>query len=468
MRSIACVDQGTSSTRCLVVDEGGAWRDVASLPHGEHYPFARWVEQDAEQLLGNVRAVLAAAGPVDGIAIANQGESCLAWDALTGEALSPVIVWKDARTAAHLASMTPDAHDLSRDVCGLPLDPYFSASKLAWLLRNLPAVAQAFEAGRLRLGTTDAFFLDRLAGHSITDLTTASRTGLLDLATGTWSDALCALHGVPPQCLPRISTAGETLGTINGVPVLASVVDQQAALFGHGCRQRGASKITFGTGAFMLAIAGHERPAAGDLLPTIAWARPGEGLTYAIEGGVYDAGTALDWARRIGLYSTPDELDCFDGPSAISRGLAFVPALSGLAAPQWDRSAAPLFIGMNHATDRRDMVRAILEGIALLTAGLVKQADSLVPLGNTISIDGGLSQSVYFAQFLASACNKTIIVPATHEMTCIGLAELCGIDVAPARATRLRFEPQVPVPPAHHAIFETAIARARDWRPDDV
>ncbi|MBJ6987287.1 FGGY family carbohydrate kinase [Devosia sp. MC521] len=463
MTSIACIDQGTSSTRCLVVEDGGVWRQVASLKHQEHYPALSWVEHDAEELLGNIKTVLAAAGRVDGIAIANQGESCLAWDALTGQPLSPVVVWKDSRTSAHLASMPQDAHSLSRNVCGLPLDPYFSASKLAWLLGTLPAVARAFEAGTLRLGTTDAFFLDRLTGNFVTDLTTASRTGLLDLQTGHWSNALCSLHGVPMQCLPRIASAGEPLGAIDGVPVLASVVDQQAALFGHGCRHPGACKITFGTGAFLLAVAGSERPTAQDLLPTIAWADREDGLTYAIEGGVYDAGAALAWAHQIGLYSAVQDLDTFDGPSALSRGLVFVPAFSGLAAPHWDRHAAPLFIGMGHSTNRRDMIRAVLEGIALLTATLVKRADHLVSLGDTISIDGGLSQSTYFAQFLASACGKTIVVPATHEMTSIGLAELCGVNVTPARASGRRFAPHDPVSAAHHELFETAIAHARDW-----
>ena len=257
-----------------------------------------------------------------------------------------MIVWQDARTAEALAALPPDAEALSRRICGLPLDPYFSASKLAWTLKNIPSVAAARKAGTLRLGTTDAFFLERLCGSFVTDCATASRTGSIDLASGDWSPELCELHGVPLDCLPRVVDVDAEFGEIGGVPVRVSIVDQQAALDGHDCREPGDCKITFGTGAFMLAVAGAERPDAAELLPTVGWRLAGRGTTFAIEGGVYDAGAALEWARSIGLYSDLGDLGTFDGPTALSRGIVFVPALSGLAAPYWDRSAAPLFIGM--------------------------------------------------------------------------------------------------------------------------
>jgi len=461
---VASIDQGTTSTRCLVVEDGGGWRVAGSRKHGQHHPSAGWVEHDPAELLANIKQVLDAAGEVDAIAIANQGESCLAWDAETRAALSPVIVWQDARTAGQLFEFGPEAEALSQRICGLPLDPYFSASKLAWLLRHVPATAAAQAAGRLRLGTTDAFFLDSLAGAFATDLATASRTGLLDLATGQWSDKLCQLHGVPKECLPRIDAVDAEFGRIGGIPVRASIVDQQAALFGHGCRKPGDCKITFGTGAFLLAVAGSERPPQAELLPTVAWARRGEGTSFAIEGGVYDAGAALEWARSIGLYSDLEELANFEGPSALSRGIVFVPALSGLAAPYWDRKAAPLFIGMDHATGRCDLVRAVLEGIAMLTVGLIDAAAEVTPLGSSISIDGGLSQSGYFAQFLASASKRSIIVPSMYELTALGLAEFCGLDVSAARAKHTRFEPDGSVTEEHHARFAQAVALARGWR----
>ncbi|MGJ7042866.1 glycerol kinase [Shinella sp. BE166] len=461
---VAAIDQGTTSTRCLVIEDGGAWRVAGTRRHAQHHPAPGWVEHDPEELLRNIEAVLEGAGPVDAIAISNQGESCLAWDAETGRPLSPVIVWQDSRTAEALAALPPEAETRSKAVSGLPLDPYFSASKLSWLVKTLPAVAAALEAGRLRLGTTDAFFLDRLCGTFRTDLATASRTGLIDLATGTWSAEMCALHGVPRQCLPEIAAVDAGFGTIGGTPVKVSIVDQQAALFGHDCRKPGDCKITFGTGAFLLAIAGDRRPAESDLLPTIAWHLTGEGPTFAIEGGVYDAGSALEWARDIGLFSAMEELGSFEGPSALSRGIVFVPALSGLAAPYWDRQAAPLFIGMDHATDRRDLVRAVLEGIAMLTVGLIEAAAKVGELGPSISIDGGLSQSAYFAQFLASASNRAITVAPMHELTALGLAELAGVDVRGARTAAKTFKPDGTVGAADHARFAKAIERARAWR----
>ncbi len=460
---VAAIDQGTTSTRCIVVESGGTVRLVASRQHAQHYPAARWVEHDPEELLRNIREVLAAAGLVDAIAIANQGESCLAWDAVSGQPLSPVIVWQDARTADELAAMGPDAEARSRAISGLPLDAYFSASKLGWLIRNLPEVDAARAAGRLRLGTTDAFFLDRLCGTFATDLATASRTGLMDLTSGTWSAEMCALHEVPMECLPEIRAVDAGFGAIDGVLVKASIVDQQAALYGHGCRRPGDVKITFGTGAFLLAVTGEQRPTALGLLPTVAW-RMGAGTVFAIEGGVYDAGSALEWLRRLGLFAGSDELDGFEGPSALSRGLVFVPALSGLAAPHWDRTAAPIFIGMDAATSRRDMVRAALEGIAMLTVNLVDVAEAHVGDIREIVIDGGLSQSTYFARFLAAASGRTVRVPAMHEMTSLGLAELCGANVEYIRADARRFEPDGSVAGRDHECFAAAIARCRDWR----
>jgi glycerol kinase len=459
---VAAIDQGTTSTRCLVVEDGGRFHVAANRRHGQHHPAAGCVEHDPEELLANILAVLAAAGTVDAIAIANQGESCLAWDAETGKALSPVIVWQDARTADALAALGPQAEERSKAVCGLPLDPYFSASKLAWLLRNIPSVASAHAAGRLRLGTTDAFFLDRLAGTFRTDLATASRTGLLDLTVGNWSAEMCALHGVPIECLPEIAAVDAGFGEIGGVPVRVSIVDQQAALYGHGCRKPGDCKVTFGTGAFLLAVTDGLTSGTGGLIPTVGWQKKSEHPVYAIEGGVYDAGSALEWAKRIGLYTDVSELDGFEGSSALSRGLVFVPALSGLAAPWWDRQAAPLFIGMNHATDRRDLVRAILEGIAMLTVGLIKSAGKAAGTA-AISIDGGLSQSGSFVRFLAAASGRTISVPSTHELTALGLAELAGIDGSAIRMEARLVSPAEPISEADHDRFAEAVRRARDW-----
>jgi len=462
---VAAIDQGTTSTRCLVVEDGGAWHLAASRRHAQQHPEPGWVEHDPEELIGHITEVLASAGPVDAIALANQGESCLAWDARTKQPLSNVIVWQDARTRDQLAALPAQAHGLSRQICGLPLDAYFSASKLAWLLKYHPDIAAAHKAGRLRLGTTDAFFLDRLCGCFRTDLATASRTGLLDLETGNWSEELCALHGVPPQCLPEIVSVDGGFGEINHIPVKVSIVDQQAALFGHGCRNPGDCKITFGTGAFLLAVAGEERPDAGELLPTIAWQQQGAPPLYAIEGGVYDAGAALEWACRLDLVSTLEELNQVEcTPSALRRGLVFIPALSGLAAPWWDREAAPILIGMRHTTNRDDILCAMLEGIALMTAHLLTAATWHSPSDAPVSIDGGLSKSNYFAQFLASASQRPICVPHMHELTALGLAELCGLDVARARTNTRMFYPDNRITDADKTCFARALEKARHWR----
>jgi glycerol kinase len=461
---VGAIDQGTTSTRCLVIEDGGKWHVAASRKHNQYHPQPGWVEHDPEELIRNIEAVLDAAGTVDAIGIANQGESCLAWDAETKKALSPVIVWQDARTADALAMLDQTVERRSKEISGLPLDPYFSASKLAWLLKNNSAVAAARDQGRLRLGTTDAYFLDRLGNTFATDLATASRTGLLDLSAGSWSPEMCEVHGVPIDCLPEIRTVDHGFGDIAGTPVRVSIVDQQGALFGHDCREPGDCKITFGTGAFLLAVSGTERPRESHLLPTIAWHRNGEAATYAIEGGVYDAGSALEWAKNIGLFTAMEELASFEGTSALSRGIIFVPALSGLAAPYWDRKAAPLFIGMDHGTDRRDLVRAVLEGIAMLTVRLIEAASEVANLGQSISIDGGLSQSGYFAQFLASASNRTITVPKMHELTALGLAELCGVDVGSARAVSKTFTPDGSVTAEDYRCFAQAIERSRGWK----
>ncbi|TYC64337.1 glycerol kinase [Rhodobacterales bacterium] len=460
---VAAIDQGTTSTRCLVIENNASWRVAGSLRHAQRHPGPGHVEHDPEELLGNIRKLLSQAGSVDAIAIANQGESCLAWDAETGDALSPVIVWQDARTAAALKSLGADAEALSRQISGLPLDAYFSASKFTWMLKNIPAVATAHANGRLRLGTTDAFFLDRLTGRFATDAATASRTGMMNLATEEWSPDLCALHGVPMDCLPEILAVDETFGEYGDVPVRASIVDQQAALYGHGCRRSGDCKITFGTGAFLLCVSDGRPSDTADLLPTIAWRKRETETAHAVEAGVYDAGAALEWAARIGLYSSVEDLEALEGPSALSKGLIFVPALSGLAAPYWDRDAAPLFIGMDHATDRLDMVRSVLEGIALLTATLIERTAAVTRVSETISIDGGLSRNRYFAQFLASASNRTICVPPMHELTALGLAELCGIDASPARSNAAVFRPDGSVTDAERTRFAQAVERSRDW-----
>lgn len=462
---ICAIDQGTTSTRALLVEMGAIPRVVARRHHRQSYPHSGWVEHDGRELLADIRACFAAAGPVDAIGIANQGESCLAWHALTGEPLSPVIVWQDMRTADMLAGWDESRRERSLHLSGLPVDAYFSASKLGWLLRHDPAVAQAAQDGHLRLGTTDAFFLQNLTGRCVTDVTTASRTGLMNIQTLNWDAELCAMYGVPMAALPAIVPTTGDFGSIGGVPIQASVVDQQAALYGHGCRKAGDAKVTFGTGAFALVVTGDKLVRAPELgiLPTVAWSGLA-GTIRAADGGVYDAGSALEWVKRLGLFEDFAELDAFDRPPAIGRGLVCVPALSGLACPHWDRGAASLFIGMTADTDKRDLCQALLEGLAYLTADVIAALNAETPVGDRISVDGGLSQSRYFCQMLANATGRTIAAAAFSELTGVGLAKLAAggaMEVVldqPSLTFPLQGEPDF------RPLFDAALSRSLSWR----
>ncbi|QPC94519.1 FGGY family carbohydrate kinase [Mesorhizobium sp. INR15] len=468
---IAAIDQGTTSTRVLVVESNGSPRIAHALRHAQHYPQPGWVEHDPLELLGNVASCIAAAGAVDAIGIDNQGESCLAWDAVSGEPLSPVVVWQDNRTKdviERLRAAGAEAVTLAR--AGLPLDPYFSASKLAWIIETLPAARTAHAAGRLRLGTTDAFFLDRLTGRFVTDATTASRTSLMNLETLRWDEELCRLFGVPIETLPEIGpSAGLVIGLAGKIPVTASIVDQQAALYGHGCRKAGDAKITFGTGAFALAITDSRivrNPGIG-LLPTVAWQTPGE-TVYAVDGGVYDAGSAIEWLGRIGLMNSVDELQDFvDGP-AIDHGLVFVPALSGLACPYWDRSAAGLWLGMSASTTRQQMCQAALEGIALCTVEVIGAMAQEVAIAQDLSIDGGLSRSPYFSQFLADGLGRGVSTKSFDELTSLGCASLAALAIGAVLPAivggDLAYRPRDVDRHAWRQRFNQAVGRSRDWR----
>jgi len=469
---IAALDQGTTSTRVLVVSHNGSADIQLALRHQQHHPHPGWVEHDPLELLSNLQRCIEATGRVDAIGLANQGESCLAWDARTGEPLSPVIVWQDNRTADEISRLRAQGGEaLTLERAGLPLDPYFSASKLAWILRNLPAARQAQREGRLRLGTTDAYFLDRLTGVFATDVTTASRTSLMNLATAQWDPELCALFGVPLEALPEIRDTVGHFGEVGATPVTASLVDQQASLYGHGCRNPGDAKITFGTGAFALTLTGEDiiRAPEKGLLATIAWQIDGK-PQYAMDGGVYDASAAVEWAGRLGLFSDFSELAAFDQAPAIGRQLAFVPALSGLACPHWDRSAAALWVGMNAATSRQDMCQALLEGVALRSAEVISAMDGFLNVTDQLSIDGGLARSPYFAQFLADALQRCIVTQRFDELTAFGCAALAargvGVDLAPPRNTSTSFRPRVDAGVAGQwrETFADAVTRCRNWR----
>ncbi len=473
--SVLAIDQGTTSTRALLFGDGAAREVLHTARHRQLHPEPGWVEHDALEILGHIRACLDAAAGHDmrAVGIDNQGESCLAWDAETGEPLGPILVWQDARTEAVIEALRADGVEpLARARTGLPLDAYFSAAKLGWIMANLPEARRLHGRGRLRLGTTDAFFLDRLTGHYVTDITTASRTGLMDLARGAWDAELCRLYGVPVEALPQIvPTTGEFGAvTIGGrrVPVTTSVVDQQAALYGHGCRRPGDAKVTFGTGAFALAVAGATPPpteGADGLLPTIAWQKVGEAPTYALDGGVHAASAAVDWAGGLGLFAGHAELSGFARTTAIERGVVFVPALAGLACPHWDKQARGAWLGLDLATDRATLVQAVLEGVALRMCEVLAAMAARLTLAAPLPVDGGMSANPWFVQFLADASGRALHVSAEPELTARGTAELAaeaaGIELQLAQGGRL-VEPR-PLPAWVHQRFAAAVAAVRHF-----
>jgi glycerol kinase len=467
---VVAVDQGTTSTRGFTLDAAGRFAFVAAREHRQIYPRPGWVEHDPEEILANVRAVIAAAGPVDAIGLDNQGETVVAWDGADGRPLANAIVWQDDRTkdaTARLKAAGAEALTLAR--AGLPLDPYFSASKLRWFLDHLPAARDLLRRGRLRLGTSDAFLLARLTGNFVTDLATASRTSLLSLATLQWDPELCALFGVPPECLPAIRPTAGDFGDCDGTPVTAGSVDQQAALFGHGCARPGDAKITFGTGAFALAVTGPSRLDGGGILPTVAWQLGRAPADLALEGGVYNAASAVNWARGLGLFRDFAEIDGFAAPPAIGRDLAFVPALSGLACPHWDRGAAGLWIGLGLDTTKADLMQSLLEGVALRAAEVVGALAARVQLADSISVDGGMARNPYFLRVLAEVLQRRVVVPSSTDLTALGIARLALLgagwrELPPLPPAARTVEPAEGWGAAARARFAQAVDRAKGWR----
>lgn len=496
--NIIAIDQGTTSTRSFILNEAGQGSVAYSKEHQQIYPQNGWVEHDPEELLKNIIDCIQAAikssknTTIDAIGIDNQGESCLAWHRDTGEPISPVIVWQDRRTEAVVSALKADnAESLTMQKAGLPLDPYFSATKLAWIINNIPQAKQLLAKGKLCLGTTDAFFNQRLTGKCFTDISTASRTSLLNLETGQWDEDLCKLFGVPLEALPEIKPTMGNLGVIRiadqEIPLTASVVDQQASLYGHGCRKQGDTKITFGTGAFALSVTGSQllKSSKSGLLPTIAWWEENKQPIYALDGGVYCASSAINWAKSLGLFKAYNEISQFSKAPAITRKLAFVPALTGLGCPYWDGSAAGLWIGMRLDTSAPDMLQAILEGIALRAVEVItamseqsamsekKAMSGQTPLKDEISIDGGMSANPYFCQFLADVMQKKIKVQEQAELTALGTA-LMAKEATAARganaeshkvATPIQYQTYTPKNNYDGAIelFNEAVKRSQGW-----
>ena len=437
--NILAIDQGTSATKALLVGPGNQVLGRAEVPVATTAVDSGGVEADPEELWLSVvsageRALSAARAPAHAVALANQGETVLAWDKATGRPLSRAIVWQDRRSAAICERLRSREGELAR-ITGLPLDPYFAAPKMTWLRENVTADGV--------VTTTDSWLLHRLGGGYVTDAATASRTMLLDLDATQWSDQACAVFGLDAGALPRVADCAEVIGETSyfgnrafgnqPLPIAGIAVDQQAALYAHGCVRPGDAKCTYGTGAFLLVTTGQTaaRSSAG-LSASVAWRLAGT-AAYCLDGQVYTAGSALRWLTEIGVLPAPADLDRVAGTVPDSGGVTFVPALAGLGAPQWAPHARGQLAGLQLSTGRGHIARAVAEGIAASVALLAgaAAADLGGPL-TSLRVDGGLTRSRVLLQAQADLLQVPVLASRTPDATALGVAALASLALGEA------------------------------------
>jgi glycerol kinase len=440
--NVLAIDQGTSTTKALVVGPGNEVLGSAEIPVSTRPVGVDGVEADPEELWRSVEeagalALRDARAPAHAVALANQGETVLAWDRATGKPLSEAIVWQDRRSASICDRFAAAEADELQAITGLPLDPYFAAPKMAWLRENVTRDGV--------ITTTDTWLLHRLGAWYVTDAATASRTMLLDLDTAAWSARACEAFGIVPETLPEVTdcdaVAGETTAFGHRpLPVTGIAVDQQAALFGQGCLVKGDAKCTYGTGAFLLVTTGTSatRSTAG-LSASVAWRLSSQPLpTYCLDGQVYTAGSALRWLTSIGILDDPAELDAVAGSVPDSGGVVFVPALAGLGAPHWAPHARGVLTGLQLSTGPGHVARAVAEGIAASVALLAQAvtADIGAPL-TALRVDGGLTRSRVLLQAQADLLQAPVLVCRTPHATALGVAALArlGLGEPDIRAT---------------------------------
>src|SRR5215469_2122992 len=433
--AVLAIDQGTTRTKALIFDAQAHCLAESASEVPLTYPKPGWVEQDPRDLLRsvveNAGAVLAATSAhIVAFGLANQGETVVMWHRRNGEPLYNAISWQDRRTEDFCDQlMRSEGGLLIQERTGLPIDPYFSATKLRWLLDNVEGARDLAAREEWLAGTTDAWILWCLIGEHCTDDSTASRTMLYNPHTHDWDRQVLDALEVPRTILPAIQPSCSRFGTLKvdllgrEVPITASLVDQQAALFGQACYARGDVKVTYGTGAFILFNAGKDIPASQHgLVPTIAWSFEHD-IAYALDGGIYVAGAAVQWLRDgLGIIKTPEETIELAMSVPDSGGVFFVPALTGLAAPYWDSYARGTILGLTRGTTRAHLVRATLEGIAFNTRDVLSAMEQSTgrPIGS-IKVDGGASANSYLMQALADITGVEVRVAAIRETTAIGV-----------------------------------------------
>lgn len=439
---ILVLDEGTTSTRAILFTLAGEVRDTAQRQLTQHYPRPGWVEHDATEIwqrtFACAREMVERAGGAERIAaigITNQRETVVAWDREGGEPLARAVVWQDRRTAETCEILRQAGHeDAVRRATGLLLDPYFSATKMGWLLNNEPAVAEAAEAGRLAFGTVESWLTFKLTGGAahVSDAGNASRTLLLPLTSASWDEGLCEMFGVPPGTLPRVVDSAGSFGktTLFGapIPICGLAGDQQAATLGQGCLGPGETKATYGTGAFILANKGREVPSSSHrLLGTVLHQIRGE-RCYALEGSVFVAGSLIQWLRdSLRMIVRADETEALARSVADSAGVVVVPALSGLGAPHWRAEARGCITGLSFAATRAHVVRAALEAISHQTQDLAAAFAADGAEWTTLRIDGGMSANDWLAQDIADLTGLPVTRPEFVETTALGAAMLAAV-----------------------------------------
>jgi glycerol kinase len=444
---ILAIDQGTTGTTCLVFDAEGRVTSRAYSEFEQHFPRPGWVEHDAEEIWQVTRRVAAEAiagagiegAELEGIGIANQRETVLAWDPATGKPLHRALVWQDRRTAPRCDELRGEGREaLVRERTGLVLDPYFSGTKIEWLLRNVEGAEGAV------FGTIDAWLLFKLTGRHATDYTNASRTLLFDIRRLCWDEELCAMLGVDlgrlPEPLPSAHIYGTTSEFGGEVPVAGIAGDQQAALFGQACHSPGSAKNTYGTGSFVLLHAGAAAPAPAEGLLTTVACGAGDEAAYALEASIFVTGAAVQWLRDgLGIVETAQETEAMAAALAGNDGVYFVPALTGLGSPHWDPYARGTIVGLTRGSGLEHFARAALEAIAYQTVDAVRaqEAASGERLA-TLKADGGAVANRWLMQFQADVLGVPVVVPAVAETTALGAAYLAGIATGVWDAEQVR------------------------------
>ncbi len=492
---IGAIDQGTTSTRFILFDRDGRIAAIDQREHEQINPRAGWVEHDATEIWLRTREVIggalaqsdAEAGDVAAIGITNQRESTVVWDRETGEPIHNALVWQDTRTDQLVRELAgTEGVDRLRERVGLPLSTYFSGPKITWLLDNVPGARERAENGELAFGTMDTWVLWNLTGGTaggvhVTDATNASRTMLMDLETLDWHPPSLDLMGIPRAMLPEIHSSsehyGEAAGTaVGGRPITGILGDQQAALFGQTCFERGEAKNTYGTGSFLLLNTGGEIARSQNLLTTVAYKLGDEEPAYALEGSIAVTGALVQWLRdRLGLIDTAAEVEDLARTVRDNGGVYFVPAFSGLFAPYWRDDARGVIVGLTAYSNRGHIARAALEATAWQTREVIDEANAVSGVSFTeLKVDGGMTANELLMQFQSDVLGVPVVRPTVTETTALGAAFAAGLacgfwsDVEELRerwSEDKRWDPRMDAATREreYARWKKAVTRSFDW-----